>query len=69
MPLEFDVYWSFRSPYSYLATPRLVQLEQEYDVEVNVKPVTSGVVGSQPPHETTPSRQRSLSLVRHRPPS
>lgn len=39
MSLEFDVYWSFRSPYSYLATPRLVQLEQEYDVEVKVKPV------------------------------
>lgn len=39
MPLELDVYWSFRSPYSYLATPRLVQIEQEYDVRVNVKPV------------------------------
>ena len=39
MSLEFDVYWSFRSPYSYLATPRLVQLEREYDVKVNVKPV------------------------------
>jgi 2-hydroxychromene-2-carboxylate isomerase len=39
MPLSFDVYWSFRSPYSYLATPRLVQLEREYDVTVNVKPV------------------------------
>ena len=39
MPLELDVYWSFRSPYSYLATPRLVQIEKEYDVRVNVKPV------------------------------
>lgn len=39
MPLEVDVYWSFRSPYSYLATPRLVQLEQQYDLKVNVKPV------------------------------
>lgn len=39
MPLEFDVYWSFRSPYSYLATPRLVQIAREYDVQVNVKPV------------------------------
>lgn len=39
MPLEVDVYWSFRSPYSYLATPRLVQLEREFDVQVNVKPV------------------------------
>ena len=39
MPLSFDVYWSFRSPYSYLATARLVQIEREYDVSVNVKPV------------------------------
>jgi 2-hydroxychromene-2-carboxylate isomerase len=39
MPLEVDVYWSFRSPYSYLATPRLVQLEQQYDLKVDVKPV------------------------------
>jgi 2-hydroxychromene-2-carboxylate isomerase len=39
MPLEFDVYWSFRSPYSYLATPRLVELEKQYDVAVRVKPV------------------------------
>lgn len=39
MPLSFDVYWSFRSPYSYLATPRLVQIEREYDVTVGVKPV------------------------------
>jgi len=39
MPLSFDVYWSFRSPYSYLATPRLVQIERDYDVTVKVKPV------------------------------
>ena len=39
MPLSFDVYWSFRSPYSYLATPRLVELAREYDLTVNVKPV------------------------------
>jgi 2-hydroxychromene-2-carboxylate isomerase len=34
-----DVYWSFRSPYSYLATPRLVELQREYDVDVAVRPV------------------------------
>jgi len=26
MALTVDVYWSFRSPYSYLATPRLVEI-------------------------------------------
>ena len=39
MSLAFDVFWSFRSPYSYLATPRLVRLASEYDVEVNVRVV------------------------------
>ena len=29
-----DVYWSFRSPYSYLVTPDLMKLQQDYDVEV-----------------------------------
>ena len=39
MSLAFDVFWSFRSPYSYLATPRLLRLASEYDVEVNVRVV------------------------------
>lgn len=39
MTLNVDVFWSFRSPYSYLATPQLVALEQEYDLKVNVRPV------------------------------
>ncbi|CAK9039409.1 Retinol dehydrogenase 8 (Photoreceptor outer segment all-trans retinol dehydrogenase) (Short chain dehydrogenase/reductase family 28C member 2) [Durusdinium trenchii] len=34
-----DVYWSFRSPYSYLATPGLVKLTEDYDVEVNLRVV------------------------------
>ena len=37
--LAFDVFWSFRSPYSYLATPRLVQLAAEYDIDVRVRVV------------------------------
>jgi len=37
--LTYDLYWSFRSPYSYLVTPRLVALEREYDVTCNVRPV------------------------------
>ena len=39
MTLAIDVFWSFRSPYSYLATPRLVQLHGEYDLDVRVRPV------------------------------
>lgn len=39
MTLGYDLYWSFRSPYSYLVTPRLVALEKEYDVRANVRVV------------------------------
>ena len=39
MTLSIDLFWSFRSPYSYLATPRLVEMNAEYDLVVNVRPV------------------------------
>jgi 2-hydroxychromene-2-carboxylate isomerase len=39
MKLEIDLFWSFRSPYSYLATPRLVELAAKYDLAVHVRPV------------------------------
>lgn len=39
MTLSFDLFWSFRSPYSYLATPRLVEMERTYDLFINVRPV------------------------------
>lgn len=39
MTLTYDVYWSFRSPYSYLVTPRLVALERDHDVAANVRVV------------------------------
>jgi 2-hydroxychromene-2-carboxylate isomerase len=39
MTLTYDLFWSFRSPYSYLVTPRLLEFEREYDVTTNVRPV------------------------------
>jgi 2-hydroxychromene-2-carboxylate isomerase len=39
MSLSFDLYWSFRSPYSYLATGRIVALARQYDLELRVRPV------------------------------
>ncbi len=39
MTLSVDLFWSFRSPYSYLATPRLVEMERDYDLHINVRPV------------------------------
>ena len=37
--LEIDVFWSFRSPWSYLATPRLRQWQDNYQLQVNFRPV------------------------------
>lgn len=34
-----DVFWSFRSPYSYLVTPDLLSLRGDYDVDVRMRPV------------------------------
>ncbi len=39
MTLEYDLFWSFRSPYSYLVTSRLVAMERDYDVKCNVRVV------------------------------
>ena len=39
MSLSYDLFWSFRSPYSYMITPRLVALEAAYDVTCVVRPV------------------------------
>lgn len=39
MTLSVDLFWSFRSPYSYLATPRLVEMERDYDLAIHVRPV------------------------------
>jgi len=39
MTLSIDVFWSFRSPYSYLATPRLVQMQRDYDLNIVARPV------------------------------
>ena len=37
--LQVDLFWSFRSPWSYLATPRLRALQEQFEVTVNFRPV------------------------------
>ena len=37
MSLNFDLFWSFRSPYSYLLLPRVVDLVASHDVICNVR--------------------------------
>ncbi len=39
MTNNVDVFWSFRSPYSYLVTPDLMKLREDYDVNVVFRPV------------------------------
>ncbi|MEL6371048.1 MAG: DsbA family protein [Pseudomonadota bacterium] len=39
MSAMIDVFWSFRSPYSYLVTPDLIRLREDYEVTLNLRPV------------------------------
>lgn len=39
MTEEIEVFWSFRSPYSYLVTSDLLQLRDEFDVTLNLRVV------------------------------
>ncbi|WP_164114282.1 DsbA family protein [Sphingorhabdus sp. Alg239-R122] len=34
-----ELFWSFRSPYSYLATRRYVELTEKYDLDITLSPV------------------------------
>ena len=35
--LSFDLYWSMRSPYCYLALDRLIEINTHYDVDINLR--------------------------------
>lgn len=39
MTLKVDLFWSFRSPYSYLALSKAVPLTRSYDLEIVARPV------------------------------
>lgn len=39
MTLKADLFWSFRSPYSYLAMPRYRALVRDHDLEIVLRPV------------------------------
>jgi 2-hydroxychromene-2-carboxylate isomerase len=39
MTLSVDLYFSFRSPYSYLALPRTLKLVADYEVDLHLRPV------------------------------
>ena len=37
--MKIDLYFSYRSPYSYLILPRMLKLKERYDIEINFKVV------------------------------
>jgi 2-hydroxychromene-2-carboxylate isomerase len=37
--VRLEIYWSFRSPYSYLVTDRLAAIMRDYEVEADFRPV------------------------------
>ncbi|MGY4380893.1 2-hydroxychromene-2-carboxylate isomerase [Bradyrhizobium sp. i1.3.6] len=39
MTLSVDLFYSYRSPFSYLALPKTLKLVEEYDLAVNLRPV------------------------------
>lgn len=36
---SIDLFWSFRSPFCYLALDRIIEIERNFDLTVNVRPV------------------------------
>ena len=52
MQENIDVYWSFRSPYSYLVTADLLRLRDDYDVLIQLRivyPIAIREPGLAPP--------------------
>ena len=37
--MKIDLYFSYRSPYSYLILPRMLKLKEKYDIDINFKVV------------------------------
>ena len=35
--MKIDLYFSYRSPYSYLILPRMLELKEKYDIDINFK--------------------------------
>ncbi|NIB38617.1 2-hydroxychromene-2-carboxylate isomerase [Pseudomaricurvus alkylphenolicus] len=37
MSVRIDLFWSFRSPYSFMCTPQALELPKDFDVEIDVR--------------------------------
>ncbi len=62
MTLSFDIYWSMRSPYCYLALDRILALRAQYDVMVNLRIVYPLAIRDPDFFKTAPAHYRSYHL-------
>jgi len=62
MTHSVDVFWSFRSPYSYLVTPDLLRLREDFEVDVRFRPVLPIAVRSKATLFTA-DRRRVMYIV------
>jgi 2-hydroxychromene-2-carboxylate isomerase len=63
MSLTFDVYWSMRSPYCYLALDRLLELRATYVVEPDVRVIYPIAVRNANFFKTAPKHYRPYHLL------
>jgi len=61
MSANIDLYWSFRSPYSYLAMPGALDVVKRYDVEMQFRPVLPLAVRS--PEFFDPANLKKLQYL------
>lgn len=62
MTLSFDLYWSMRSPFCYLALDRVLALRARYDLEVNLCVVYPVAIRNPKFFKTAPKHYRSYHL-------
>ncbi len=62
MALSFDLYWSMRSPFCYLALDRVLALRAQYDVAVNLRIVYPVAIRNPGFFKTAPAYYRSYHL-------
>ncbi len=63
MSKAVDVYWSFRSPYSYLVTPDLLRLREDFDVNVHMRIVYPVAIRDPSPVFDPSNRHKARYIV------
>jgi 2-hydroxychromene-2-carboxylate isomerase len=61
MTINIEVFYSFQSPYSYLALEQIYNLKKEFDIELIWQPFSAKASGQQTPH--TPLIPEKLSYL------